>query len=129
MQDFIKEKCKCTEQNKSITEAMCNKCRMLYYRHIRKSQSKSIISNDVDEENNSMSTYQTQDNPDEAHNSHTHSESINKKVKLSIPRTIILDAKCLICDKRDFFFLHYNRKFHFDLYDLHLKRERKKEEI
>ena len=28
-----------------------------------------------------------------------------------------------------FCFLHYNRKFHFDLYDLHLKRERKKEDI
>ena len=48
-----------------------------------------------------MSTYHTQNNPDEAHNSHTHSESINKKVKLSIPRTGILDVKCLICDKRD----------------------------
>ena len=28
-----------------------------------------------------------------------------------------------------FFFLHYNRKFQFDLYDLHMKSERRKEDI
>ena len=58
--------------------SMRNKCQLLYYRHKWKSQRTSKISNDVDEENNPMSTNQTQNDPGEAHYSHTHSESAYK---------------------------------------------------
>ena len=100
MQDYIKEKCKCSEQCSFTTEVLCNKCRMLYYKHKKKSQSTSQMSNE-EEENNPINTYQAKRNPDDAHESCADSVSIHKKVKLSIPRTSSSHSKCLICDKRD----------------------------
>ena len=59
------------------------------------------MSNNKEEENNPMNTYQTERNPDDAHEPCAESVSIHKKVKLSIPRTSYSQFKCLICDKRD----------------------------
>ena len=100
MQDYIKEKCKCSEQCGFTREAICNKCIMLYYKHKKKSQSTSRMPNE-EEENNPINTYQTERNPDDAHESCADSVRIHEKVKLSIPRTCSSHSKFLICDKRN----------------------------